>query len=319
MLKGARGGSSWRGCLPVQFLLICLVCLACAWLGYFAGHSLQRTVTLEKGCRDLEARGILTAAEAWARKPSPGSAARAALEAADFLAAGGAPSSSRAYAHVVESSDTVPRSALSACHRRMTSRGELPSYLDALGLHGDGVEVGVRDGDFSEHMLANWHGHQGVYHLVDPWRAQDKTLYNDVSNVEQAEQDARYAKVVATMAARFPDRSAVHRALSVDAAATFADASLDFVYVDARHDYAGVLEDLRAWWPKLRKGGLLAGHDFVPDGEHKEGAFGVQLAVAEFAQAVSREVQSISDKRLDGGRQEPQHRDGGWTTFYWIK
>ena len=40
------------------------------------------------------------------------------------------------------------------------------------------------------------------------------------------------------------------------------DASLDLAYIDARHDYDGVSEDLAAWWPKICPGGLLAGHDF---------------------------------------------------------
>jgi hypothetical protein len=45
------------------------------------------------------------------------------------------------------------------------------------------------------------------------------------------------------------------------------DASLDYVYVDARHDYCGVKEDLEAWWPKLRRGGILAGHDYLDAAE----------------------------------------------------
>ena len=208
-------------------------------------------------------------------------------------------------------------SAFSVCHRRLRSRGELPDYLTALGLLGAGVEIGVRDGDFSAHLLSHWAGERLV--LVDPWAAQNASLYNDVSNVAQAEQDARFALVTSTMAQRFPGRATVLREYSVAAAASFADATFDFVYVDARHDYAGVLEDLKAWWPKLRAGGLLAGHDFVPDGTHKEGVFGVQAAVAEFALGHEREVQSISDKDRDGGRAEPQHADGGWTTFYFLK
>jgi hypothetical protein len=79
------------------------------------------------------------------------------------------------------------------------------------------------------------------------------------------------------------------------------------------------MEDLRAWWPKLRAGGLLAGHDFIPDGIIAQGDFGVQRAVTEFAVSVAREVLSISSKRNDGGRAEPQALDGGWTTFYFIK
>ena len=42
-----------------------------------------------------------------------------------------------------------------------------------------------------------------------------------------------------------------------------ADGFFDFIYVDARHDFKGVYEDLVAWWPKLRAGGIMAGHDYV--------------------------------------------------------
>eukprot|EP00921_Rhytidocystis_pertsovi_P001788 GHVQ01003078.1.p1 GENE.GHVQ01003078.1~~GHVQ01003078.1.p1 ORF type:complete len:572 (-),score=98.45 GHVQ01003078.1:73-1788(-) len=37
----------------------------------------------------------------------------------------------------------------------------------------------------------------------------------------------------------------------------------DFVYVDARHDRTSVTQDLHNWWPKLRPGGIMAGHDYV--------------------------------------------------------
>ena len=35
------------------------------------------------------------------------------------------------------------------------------------------------------------------------------------------------------------------------------------MYVDALHDRVGVLRDLEAWWPKLRAGGVMAGHDYM--------------------------------------------------------
>ena len=41
------------------------------------------------------------------------------------------------------------------------------------------------------------------------------------------------------------------------------DESLDFVYIDARHDYCSVAEDMALYWPKLRQGGILAGHDYM--------------------------------------------------------
>lgn len=205
----------------------------------------------------------------------------------------------------------------SLCHKRMKTRGELPGYVEALGLLGEAVEVGVRDGEFSDWILSNWRGKK--LHVVDPWIAQDNVLYKDISNVEQKEQDGRYEMVKDRLTRAHPGRFEIHRKYSTDAAKEVPDNSLDFVYVDARHDYAGVKEDLEAWWPKLRVGGLLAGHDFVPDGEHKEGAFGVQKAVFEFASALQREIQTISDKNYDTGRKEPQKVDGGWTSFYFIK
>eukprot|EP00658_Telonema_sp_P-2_P083067 TRINITY_DN8902_c0_g1_i8.p1 TRINITY_DN8902_c0_g1~~TRINITY_DN8902_c0_g1_i8.p1 ORF type:complete len:152 (+),score=56.15 TRINITY_DN8902_c0_g1_i8:46-456(+) len=39
--------------------------------------------------------------------------------------------------------------------------------------------------------------------------------------------------------------------------------SFDFIYVDARHDFKGVLVDIDEWWPKLKKGGVFSGHDFL--------------------------------------------------------
>jgi len=53
----------------------------------------------------------------------------------------------------------------------------------------------------------------------------------------------------------------VHQMASVDAAALYDDASLDFVWIDASHTAPDVLADLNAWWPKVRRGGILAGHD----------------------------------------------------------
>lgn len=61
----------------------------------------------------------------------------------------------------------------------------------------------------------------------------------------------------------------VHRCLSVDAAAAFADQAADFVFIDAAHSFDAVSRDLAAWWPKLRPGGLIAGHDYTHGPEVK--------------------------------------------------
>ena len=52
------------------------------------------------------------------------------------------------------------------------------------------------------------------------------------------------------------------RAASVEASSLYEDKSLDFVFIDADHSYEAVKEDLEAWFPKMKDGGTIAGHDY---------------------------------------------------------
>ena len=49
---------------------------------------------------------------------------------------------------------------------------------------------------------------------------------------------------------------------STEAAKLYADGSLDFVFIDAAHEYESVKEDIEAWYPKVKKGGIFSGHDY---------------------------------------------------------
>lgn len=52
---------------------------------------------------------------------------------------------------------------------------------------------------------------------------------------------------------------------SLQAAKLFEDDSLDFVFIDGSHEYVDVKNDINAWLPKVKMGGILAGHDYWKD------------------------------------------------------
>jgi predicted O-methyltransferase YrrM len=56
------------------------------------------------------------------------------------------------------------------------------------------------------------------------------------------------------------------KGISWEMADHIADGTLDFAFVDASHDYDSVIKDIKAWYPKVRNGGMLCGHDLhFPD------------------------------------------------------
>jgi predicted O-methyltransferase YrrM len=50
--------------------------------------------------------------------------------------------------------------------------------------------------------------------------------------------------------------------LSWEAAKLFDDNSVDFVFLDADHSYESVKKDIESWLPKIKKGGMISGHDY---------------------------------------------------------
>jgi FkbM family methyltransferase len=158
-------------------------------------------------------------------------------------------------------------------------RAELPFVLNRRGLLGCGVEVGVKQGEFSEHILRRWQGRHLI--SVDPWRTFPAESYVDIANVPQEVHDG-FLKETTDRLAQFGDRSTIWRATSREASEVIPRHSLDFVYLDGRHDYASVLEDIADWWDKVRPGGILCGHDYLDGFFPTAGDFGVKRAVDEY-------------------------------------
>lgn len=71
-------------------------------------------------------------------------------------------------------------------------------------------------------------------------------------------------------------------AMSWQAASLFADQYFDWVFVDASHTYEDCMKDLKAWYPKVKSGGYLCGHDYVDNAMTQAKGWGVKRAVDTF-------------------------------------
>lgn len=98
--------------------------------------------------------------------------------------------------------------------------------------------------------------------LVDPWVK--AALYN------AAEQERNYCAVL-EWAADKPGVQVIRQS-SHAASLLFADGYFDHVYIDAAHDFINVLCDVYYWYPKVKVGGWLSGHDYSQsDARYKTG------------------------------------------------
>lgn len=160
-------------------------------------------------------------------------------------------------------------------------RSDLAFTLNQMGLVGTGAEIGVFRGENAESILSEWKGEKLL--LVDPWINQTKKEYLD--GCRENDFNVLYDETVARLS-RFGERAAFRRQTSKDAASSVPDGSLDFVYIDAKHDYASVKEDIALWWPKVKVGGLFAGHDYLHASSPGIFDCGVTQAVDEFAHSI---------------------------------
>lgn len=138
-------------------------------------------------------------------------------------------------------------------------------YRQVVGALSDGahvVEVGVWQGSSTAAMAVEILNSGKAIRLdvVDHFASSPEI---DAAGIQPPDQRAAFEAHVAPVRHAIRD---VHAEKSWDAARHYADESLDFVFIDAAHDQASVIRDLEAWWPKIKRGGCLAGHDRDWDG-----------------------------------------------------
>lgn len=135
-------------------------------------------------------------------------------------------------------------------------RGKILELLLENYPEGKGAEIGTFQGAFSKHILEGW---SGTLYMIDVWNAIDD--YEDISNHTNFENKI-YLDAMNSIKG-MEDRGIMIRSTSEKAAEIFPDNSLDFVYIDANHSYNYVVQDLELWYPKVKFGGLVMGHDYL--------------------------------------------------------
>ena len=152
-----------------------------------------------------------------------------------------------------------------------------------------GAEIGVRKGEFSRVILDTVK--PSLLYLVDCWQQQDVPYDVGVDEHAQCKKSAlervapEIARGVVKVLAMFSHEAVQH----------VPDESMDWVYIDAGHMYQECLADLRLWYPKVKHGGRITGHDYAENVPY----LGVCKAVGEFM-----EDHGLTDLKLTSGLHE---------------
>jgi hypothetical protein len=141
-------------------------------------------------------------------------------------------------------------------------RGFIMSMIKTYDLK-VGVELGTHVGDCTFFLLDNDPGL--TLHTVDIFEQQPEHENYKQDRYDFTELYPDFLK----FAEKYGDRLIVHKGWTHEVAKDFEDESLDFVFIDADHEYESVKRDIILWRRKIKPGGILMGHDTQIPGVRK--------------------------------------------------
>lgn len=184
------------------------------------------------------------------------------------------------------------------------NRIDLIEIFNELGFK-EGAEIGVEQGLYSKIICSIIPDVK--LHAVDAWEAYSG--YRD--HVSQRKLDGFFENTKQRLEGH--DVNFI-RKYSVEAAEDIPDESLDFVYIDANHDLLNVIQDLFAWVPKVRRGGIISGHDYV---RRKKSSLGMHVVEAVNAYTKAFHIRPLFILgRKDKVSGEKRDNSRSW---FWVK
>ena len=180
---------------------------------------------------------------------------------------------------------------------RGCTRNDLPEFFRKRG-YKVGAEIGVYKGEFTTEFCKAGLKIYGI----DPWGI-FKDYPSDEARLERQEFLRGHAKRVLAPY----DNKVLIRKISMDAVQDFELESLDFVYIDGNHKFRYVAEDIYEWSKRVRKGGIVSGHDYFNTSNYGD------LIV----------VKNVVDAYVKSYKIDPWYVFGGtkdrWPSWMWIK
>ena len=149
--------------------------------------------------------------------------------------------------------------------RVLSNRESLIKKMPSSGIV---AEIGVNKGKFSETILQL--NNPEKLHLIDGWGS---SRYN--MNVEEHVRK-RFAEQIEKNIVE------INKGFSTNVLKNFSDCYFDWVYIDSDHGYKVTIEELNLLDEKVKKSGVIAGHDYCSRSRNKARKYGVIEAVHEF-------------------------------------
>jgi len=143
-----------------------------------------------------------------------------------------------------------------------------------------GAEIGTEEGRYAEEIFRAIPGVK--LFCIDPYKAYPR--YADT--VSQSRLDHFHRVAIHRLNEQNQFNAEIIRETSLEAVKRFKPNSLDFVFIDGNHHFDFIVQDIIAWAPIVRAGGMVCGHDYKPEGhEQTPIPFGVIEAVNAYTSA----------------------------------